>query len=263
MLSLYRDDYSFEHKSSATSKENFINHIHTEWEMYYLVAGKNEFRINGSVYALEPGDLLLIKPGTFHLAHPFEEKMYERMVFLFPEKHIPQFFKEKKEENVYFFHLQQNSQTALILRCISNSVERFNQDEAFSCIINLLDVVMLYLKHDQSPLQTPKQYVTNASLNNILSYIENNPTGYLTLDSIAKNCYISKSWLTHIFKQHLNVAPKQYINYKKIIYAQRLIRTGTSPTEAFSLIGYNDYSTFFRQYKKILKRSPNDDYMNL
>ena len=263
MIHLYKDNYLFEHKSSSTSKENFINHIHFEWELYYLVDGSTDFFINGSVYDLKPGDLLLIKPAAFHFATPAKNKVYERIVINFPNSHAAPFNDEKFEQSVFFFHLPENSPIQTLLHSISYAVKNFNADDAFLSIKSLLDAILVQLKYYQnSTNEVPQPHIVNTLLENVLEYIENNPTKALTLESIAKHFFISISWLTHTFKQHLDVTPKQYINYKKILYSQQLILAGTAPSEVYTIIGYNDYSTFFRQYKKTLKRSPKEDYLN-
>ena len=46
---------------------------------------------------------------------------------------------------------------------------------------------------------------------------------------------------------------------KRILYAQKLIKSGMAPTEAAIICTYNDYSTFFRQYKKFLDINPEED----
>lgn len=263
MIHLYKDDYLFEHKSSAISKENFINHIHFEWELYYLVDGSTDFFINGSVYDLKPGDLLLIKPAAFHFATPAKNKIYERIVINFPNEHLLSFTKTKSDQSVFFFHLPKASPIKDLLHNISHAVKHFSPDDAFLTIKSLLDAILIQLKYyHNSSNELPKPHIVNTLLENVLEYIENNPTKTLTLDSIAKHFFISISWLTHTFKQHLDVTPKQYINYKKILYSQQLILAGTAPSEVYTIIGYNDYSTFFRQYKKTLKRSPKEDYLN-
>ena len=51
----------------------------------------------------------------------------------------------------------------------------------------------------------------------------------------------------------------QYVNSKKVLRAQRLIRAGMSPTQAAGECGFAGYSTFFRLYRSILGVSPAQD----
>ena len=46
---------------------------------------------------------------------------------------------------------------------------------------------------------------------------------------------------------------------KRILYAQFLINNGMSPTQAYEQCNYNEYSTFYRQYKKFLETMPKND----
>ena len=47
-----------------------------------------------------------------------------------------------------------------------------------------------------------------------------------------------------------------YIIYKRISCAQTLLEAGMSATEAALTVGFGDYSSFYRAYKKITGHSP-------
>ena len=41
--------------------------------------------------------------------------------------------------------------------------------------------------------------------------------------------------------------------------AQRRLRSGAKPTEVYLELGFSDYSTFFRDYKKQYDHSPSEE----
>ena len=49
---------------------------------------------------------------------------------------------------------------------------------------------------------------------------------------------------------------KKYLNLKRIEYSVSLIKKNYPLTTIYSLLGYNDYSTFNRNFKKIMGVSP-------
>ena len=49
----------------------------------------------------------------------------------------------------------------------------------------------------------------------------------------------------------------QYITNKRFTYANELIKNGTNITEAAHNAGFNNYSSFYRAYKKQFGTSPN------
>ena len=54
----------------------------------------------------------------------------------------------------------------------------------------------------------------------------------------------------------------QYVEKKRILYAEAKIHAGMSPTDVAKLCNYENYSTFYRQYKKVLGHSPAEDMKN-
>ena len=73
---------------------------------------------------------------------------------------------------------------------------------------------------------------------------------------MSKDLFISKYYLCHLFKLETGISIYQYLTIKRIYYANQLLNTGIPATEACFKAGFNDYSTFYRAYKKVLKKSP-------
>lgn len=260
MIYLHNDNFIFEHKISTTSnRHSFLNHMHNEWELYYFIEGKVEFFIDGMIYHLSPGDLFLIPPATFHFAKPAKNITYERIVIDFPDNTLPQLVKDSLKDTALFYNIAENQPLQTLLINISSAVATYPKEEALLILENLLHVALLQLKHISSPAENTSTQVINELLKDIIDYIDDNITTQLSLENIAKQFFISVSTLSHSFKKYTNITVKQYINYKKILYAQNLIRSGFNTTETFVQIGFNNYSTFFRLYKKYLGSSPEID----
>ena len=122
--------------------------------------------------------------------------------------------------------------------------------------------IMLYLRHltEESKAEPVRE---NPTLESILRYIDSNPTEQFTASKLAAKFFVSTSWLTHIFRKNLGVSLAQYTQKKRILYAESNIRDGLSPTDTAKLCGYENYSTFYRQYKNILGKTPKDDEKRL
>ena len=103
------------------------------------------------------------------------------------------------------------------------------------------------------------QTVTNPLIAEALAYIDENLTTLSGVDEICEHLYITKSHLHHLFTKHLGVTPKRYVNSKRLLYAQHLIRQGKRATEAAIAVGYSDYATFFRGYKNYFGYPPSEE----
>ncbi len=90
----------------------------------------------------------------------------------------------------------------------------------------------------------------------ILEYINKNIDQKITLDLLEKLFYINKYYLCHIFKMNTGFTVNEYITYKKIMKSQELLISGVPVLEASSIVGFGDYSNFYKAFKKVVGCSP-------
>ena len=96
----------------------------------------------------------------------------------------------------------------------------------------------------------------NPTLDAILRYIDEHPDKAITANDLAQRFFVSTSWIVHGFREHLGITLMQYVNRKRILYAEQQIRAGASPTTVAKACHYDSYVTFYRQFKKYLGYPP-------
>jgi len=92
----------------------------------------------------------------------------------------------------------------------------------------------------------------------VIDYINLNLSEDLSLDKIAKEFYISKFYLSKIFKANTGSAIGDFIIKKRLVYAKHLINGGSTPGNACIQSGFSDYSSFYKNYKKYFGVSPSN-----
>lgn len=75
---------------------------------------------------------------------------------------------------------------------------------------------------------------------------------------LAEKFYLSEITLNRLFTKHYGSTVHQYINQRRMIVAKDLLVDGVSPQNCALLVGYQDYSTFFRQFKHHFKLNPSE-----
>ena len=75
----------------------------------------------------------------------------------------------------------------------------------------------------------------------VVRFINANLTRELPLDYIADHFFISKFYLSRVFKRHMNTTPHSYITQRRLAMAKRLLYDGLSPTEVYRRCGFADY----------------------
>jgi AraC-like DNA-binding protein len=91
-----------------------------------------------------------------------------------------------------------------------------------------------------------------------MAYIADHIHLPISVDDIAKELNISVSHLAHSFKKQMNISIHQYILKKKLATAHHKIMDGKPATQAAEECGFNDYSGFYKQFKKTYHVAPSD-----
>lgn len=88
-------------------------------------------------------------------------------------------------------------------------------------------------------------------------YIKQHYTSKLTLDEVANHVYLSKSYLSKIFKEELHCNFASYINNLRVERSKILLMDhAISLIDLASMVGFEDQSYFTKVFKKIVGVSP-------
>lgn len=87
-------------------------------------------------------------------------------------------------------------------------------------------------------------------LERVFSYIEAHMAEPITLSDTAKHFWVSESTLTQTFRQKLGVSFHRFVTQRRLIEAKSLILQGLPLNEVTEQVGFADYSTFFRAFKR-------------
>lgn len=258
MLEFENGQYSFHHTADVPHRDGFHRHMHNGYEILYFLRGDAEYIIEGSVYQLKPHDLLFIHPRTFHYLKPLTDAVYERFVIHFPENKIPPSLVGFAEGASEIYRIPKGSLVDRFFEMWGDAEAQFSEEDLCTLLYPSVSSVLLYLKH--LPSETAVAPIReNRTLENILHYIDEHPEQQLSAEQLSAEFYMSTSWIVHTFRKTLGISLMQYIEKKRILYAESRIRGGMSPTEVAKLCNYENYSTFYRQYKKILGHTPQED----
>lgn len=96
------------------------------------------------------------------------------------------------------------------------------------------------------------------TIKRILSYCIENYTKPLTLEYLAKELYLNKYYISHIFSERLNIHYKDFITQLRLVHACELLKKNVSVTETAYASGFSSMKTFNRTFLKYMKMSPRE-----
>ncbi|WP_085506326.1 helix-turn-helix domain-containing protein [Thalassobacillus devorans] len=94
-------------------------------------------------------------------------------------------------------------------------------------------------------------------INKAIAYIHDHILSDLTLEEISRECYVSPSYLSHLFKREVGVSIVQFINEKRIDESKYfLLHTSTSISDIAKLFQFCNQSYYTSVFKKYVKQTP-------
>lgn len=91
----------------------------------------------------------------------------------------------------------------------------------------------------------------------ITAYIKSNYMSKILLDDIAEHVYLSKTYVSKIFKEEMNITLSGYINKIRIEKSKALLLDSSlTIADVANLVGYEDQSYYTKKFKAITGISP-------
>ncbi len=250
-------------------------HTHDYFQIYYIAKGSLTHYLGNSSSHLSHGDMFIIPPNTTHHIIPYPDTVFYSFSFM------SDFLGEQTKANrlaLNFLRIIQssdekkirakislNSENILYIESIMEHIlDEFEEkphgyDEtirAYSIIlITMLERAYLDTVEHELPnyFESNKQYVLHC-----IEYIQNNFADDLSLEEMSKRSTLSKSSFCTIFYNLTGKSFNNYLNMCRIKKATEYIKKGYKITAVYGLCGYNDFSTFYRNFKKIMGVSPKE-----
>ncbi len=256
MIDVEHGIYDFAHKTADPREDALLRHMHNGYELLYLQRGDAEYVVEGSVYRLTPRTLLLVRPRRYHYLRALAGKTFDRFVIHFPVERVPKALRAYLDQAPEIVRVGEMSASASFFADWANAERTHSEAELRALMETALTRVLLGLKYSIEEPVVPS--VANPTLDAILRYIDEHPNEAITAADLSKRFFVSTSWIVHGFRAHLGISLAQYVNRKRILYAEAQIRAGASPTAVAKACHYDSYVTFYRQFKKYLGYAPSD-----
>ena len=237
-------------------QEFFERHAHNDYELLFIVQGNVKYTIEDFTFPVYAGDLVTIKPMSYHTMNFLGDSPYERFnialnKFVYDSETINEIFKKNGKISLLakpFFY-----QWAQRMDAVLATYSADDKDKAAGILLNEL---IFWLKYNLDSFKQLSETPNNAVLTNAINYINDHIDTVKGPLDVAQSIFVSEAYLFYLFKKHLNVTPKNYIMQKKMLKAERLIQNGEKFNNVCKKIGYSDYSIFFRTYKKYFGKAP-------
>lgn len=246
-------------------------HTHEYFQIYYIANGCLTHFIENNSSKLYQGDMFIIPPGVMHYISFEPNTMFYSFSFM------PDFLNQTNPNNTLVSIFLRNLLTDknILPKVSINSEDIFYIESIMERMLNefncknfgFIEIIHSYaillvsvLARNYFEKNTLPEYFNNSKqfVLHCVEYIENNFTDRITLDEISKRSAMSKNSFCELFYKITGHSFNSYLNICRIKKATEYIKDGYKITAIYGLCGYTDFSTFYRNFKKIIGVSPNE-----
>ncbi|WP_179151975.1 helix-turn-helix transcriptional regulator [Oceanobacillus senegalensis] len=220
--------------------DNADYHSHKEYEIYLFHSGTCRYLIHNQIYDLEPGDILLMDGLALHKPNVPPNNEYVRSVIHFSPQWLRGMLKQigglyllDVFETLHhcFIRTKENEEFKQLEKVISRmgSLQRTSELDDVNAGLELksllLQILTILHRLGQSQSLTISRGKTEKAehAERIAKYIQKHYMNKLTIDSIATSLNISKSYVSHVFKEMTGFTIMEYVMGSRLTQAKYLL----------------------------------------
>ena len=246
-------------------------HFHDTYELYFLEEGEGYYFIDRETYLVRAGDVVLIKPNQIHKTSMERVARHGRLLLQITETPMDAFLRgngfmtleELYDKKGRIVSLGERAGAAVKELMIRVGEEIRDRQRGYDLMVRLKLLELLAVlwrcgedappEREERVAQSPKYQ----KVQEVAEYLQANPGTRESLDQLAGRFYISRSWLSRIFREVTGFSVSEYANMVRVKRAQKLLAHGDySVTEISELVGFESITYFERIFRRYTDRTP-------
>lgn len=270
-LSYYKDAADGMHMQRVDHSEEAQHpHSHEYFQIYYILKGSLLHCTEQESSLLSQGDMFIVPPGRVHSIRQSEPSVFYSFSFMretlrlgVPGGFANDFLDALAVADRVRAKITVPSHEILLADSIMDGIyKEFTAKQhgygdvirAYACIlITMFARIYFDTEPEQIHLTPPDN---RRQILFAVDFLKTNYAEEISLDEIAQRSALSKSSFCRIFKELTGETFHAYLNRCRINGAKEYIKKGYKISGIYGLCGYSDFSTFYRNFKKITGMSP-------
>ncbi len=252
------DDFLFRHITDWEFPGEMAVHYHDSCELLFIKKGDITYIAGGKSYRLSKNSLILSRPMENHTIIFNDTDIYERYNILFNPGLELFWAYHEIPAGISVVNFNGNELVSNLFKKMEYYGKHLDGQRLNQVLQHLTQEVLINILLSAKEFEQSQMCTVNPVITKAIAYIDENITAPLQVETLCEVLYITKSHLHHLFAKHMNISPKKYITLRKLHMVQRELASGGNPTEVAARYGFTNYSTFYRNYRKIFGAMPSD-----
>jgi AraC-like DNA-binding protein len=234
-------------------------HTHPVWEYYLQLHGESNWLADGRLFALQPGHLLAIPPGT---RHQMQRESSRNNHFCFAAIDLAPALGRYPE-----LAADWSGPPATIHRAEADGVtDPFRQvtleltadrRHATTGLLLAVDRLVLEVTRQLRDRRPPTVMATHPAVAVVKKLLDHRSARRWTLDALSREVGLAPGYLAALFTREIGMSPHRYLNESRARQAQHLLATGDVSITAIGLeVGFGSGQHFARVFRQVSGESP-------
>ena len=230
------------------------------YSITFVKSGKGTLEARGKVYHLEKNAAFISYPNELSIQTADMTEPWELYFFSFNGSLVKKFLKRTvfKNETIVVYLKSSSLPKDILEAATFMNTNSYSEFQSFEFLFKFLSHFDIQKSLIGAESQSESKYVSE-----IKKYIQTHYLEPIKITDIANKLNINRSHLYRIFKSEIGMGVEEYIISIRINHSKTLLKNTEIPvTSIANLIGYKNYTTFFKHFKEIVGMTP-AEYRNL
>lgn len=244
-------------KSHTSSRQNLLSFL-----FFYVIDGEGSLTYQNQIYSMKKGDCAFID-----CRNKYSQSSSSKNLWSLKWVH----FYGSTMNEIYSKYLERGGKV-----CFSIT------DETENLFVSLLDLIMetassssyirdmkineklsqlltILMEYSWNPERAKTVNSTSLNIANVRAFIDQNFASKISLDVVANQFNVNKSYLLRLFKQNTGLTVNNYILQKRILMAKNELRFTNKTLDVIAQeCGLEEANYFIRVFKKIERITPGE-----
>lgn len=230
-------------------------HIHHECEIYLNLSGDVFFEVEGRIYPVSRGSVILTRPYEIHHCVYRSNLSHRHYWITFSagdsQKFLKMFFdRTKGSENLIQLDEEQLQSLCSVLEELLKS--NTGQIRQRICFLQIFEILMM----GKMPGHTDTVPGLSSYVQAALNYMEEHLTENIGIREMAAAAGVSVNTLERHFKDTFALSPTAMLRKKRLAESTRYLRDRATVSEAAMKSGFTDYSNFIQTFRRYYGMTP-------
>ena len=268
----------YETKLEEGAQMPLFYHWHPESELFFVTAGKADFRVEGEQLLLEAGDVLLIKPNALHGSHDCFGSRLEFRAAVFDygflsgigndrieQEYLRPLFLGEGSRFLLLTHRdgdrEKGAEISALFDLLNRLFEVFQKKERGYELLTrawLLEAVYRMLCcSGREPGKVCSGGGKSRLIRSIVEFVEEHHTEKIRLGELAACLSMSEGYLCRFFRSNFHMTFVEYVQRVRLQKASRLLLETDDPVGKIALdVGFGSANYFTTEFGKYYHTTP-------